>query len=78
MSKPAINEALREFAIETLTKSLQDKRLRPNAVLYRAEDLGLVIRVPATPEHVANGARCELGQEVWVLCDRLKEEASNE
>jgi hypothetical protein len=75
-----LDDALREFALDVLptflaTDGSGDKRIRPNAVSYvlrRAEDLGLVDRVPATEEHIANGAKCEIGDEVWVLADRLK------
>ena len=50
-----LEDALREFALEIIPKSLNDKRLRPNAVLHRAEDLGLVVRVPATAEPMIVG-----------------------
>ena len=66
-------EALREFAADIITEALNNKRLKPNSVLRRAEHLGHVDRVPATAEHVAGGAKCAIGEHVWVLADRLKE-----
>ena len=71
MSAP-LEESLRKFARDTLTKSLNDKRLRPNAVCKFAEELGLLIRVPAT-EDQAKKAKCEVGYPVWVMSDRLTE-----
>ena len=76
-----VEDALREFALDIIpaflaTDGSDEKRIRPNAISYvlrRAEDCGLVNRVPATPEHIANGARCEIGEDCWVLADCLME-----
>ena len=76
-----MEDALREFALTVIpaflaTDGSDKKRIRPNAVSYvlnRAEELGLVDRVPATPEHIAAGANCKVGDPVWVLANKLME-----